>query len=340
MYQLSELLSINRGAHLIKLGGEWRPSQSNRLEKFQGDPTITFGNTFTTNAAADLLLGLPQQFIQASASQIQPHGAEYALFAQDDWKVSSRLTLNLGVRWEPYIPFAEINNHVAGLIYPGHQSTVFPTAPLGLVFPGDAGVPSAEIRNKWKNFGPRVGFAWDPAGNAHTSVRGGYGIFYDPFKLQGYTASGPPYLVSLTANNPAGGLLNPYLGFTNAFPFTPPATAQERANFQFPLPISQATYDTNFRNGISQQWNLSVQHQFWQTWLATVAYVGNKGDHLYAQYEGNPGHLRRAGRQCGPAPRQPELLIDQHQCQHRQLDLSCSAVDAQQAALPLGDVAG
>jgi hypothetical protein len=288
MYQLSELLSLNRGAHLLKLGGEWRPSQVNRFEEFQGDPSVTFGNTFTTNAAADLLLGLPQQFVQASASQIQPHGAEYALFFQDDWKVSSRLTVNLGMRWEPYIPFADLGGRVAGLIRPGQQSVVFPAAPNGLVFPGDPGVSNAEISNKWGNFGPRAGFAWDPTGHARTSIRGGYGIFYDPFKLQGYTASGPPFAFNTTVNNPPGGLLNPYLSFTNPYPFTPPQTAQQKAAFVFPLPISQATYDNDFRNGISQQWNISVQHQFWQTLVGTIAYVGSKGNHLYTQYEGNP----------------------------------------------------
>jgi hypothetical protein len=150
-------------------------------------------------------------------------------------------------------------------------------------------MPRAGIENSWTNFGPRFGFAWDPKGNARTSIRGGWGLYNGDYRMQGYSRQGPAYRLDLTINNPPGGLANPYGSSGSPWPYKPPTTPEERATFKFNLPATTSFMDPTFRSPLIQQWNVSVQRQFRRDWLATVAYVGTKGNHLFNQTEYNPG---------------------------------------------------
>ncbi len=289
-YQISEMISWTRGTHFLKFGGEVRRSILDLQELFRGDPYLRFGNQWTGEAAADLLLGLPTQYEQIAEAANKPRVLELGFFAQDDWKATRRLTLNLGMRWDPWFPFIDVVDKFAQ-VWPGRQSQKFPTAPAGILFPGDPGTTRSMLHTAWGNLGPRFGFAYDLFGNGKSSVRGGYGIFYSQVRQQANNqiATNQPFSLKLTVNNPVGGINDPYQGIGNPFPFVAPTSAQESQKYKWVTPLTVTQWNPDFRNAVAQQWNLSVQNEFFGSWIGTLAYVGSKGNHLFMSAEANPG---------------------------------------------------
>lgn len=287
--QFSDTLSLNRGAHFIRFGGEARRSILDLEELFQIDPQLRFRATFTGDAGADFLLGRPTTFTQIAENSNRPRTTELAAFFQDDWKVSGHLTLNLGMRWDPYFPFSDLDNTFSQVRL-GQESALFPSAPLGILFSGDPAIPAATIDHQLGNFGPRFGFALDPRGSGKLSIRGGYGIFYSQIRQQGnnQVSTNQPFSIKLSANNPSQGVNNPYADVGNPFPFTPPNSASARAAYKFITPLTITEWDPNFRDAIAQQWNINVQRQLFDTYLVTIAYVGSKGNHLFRTNQLNP----------------------------------------------------
>jgi hypothetical protein len=194
------------------------------------------------------------------------------------------------VRWDPWFPFRDELNKFAQ-IRPGQKSQVFPTAPVGIVFPGDPGTTASLLRRRMGNIAPRFGFAIDPTGNGRSSIRGGYGLFYSQVRQQANNqiSTNQPFSLKLTINNPAGGVLDPYRGIGDPFPFVPPATEAEKASYRWVVPLTVTQWNPDFRNAIMQQWNFNLQRQFFSSWVATAAYVGSKGNHLFMTSELNPG---------------------------------------------------
>jgi len=295
-FQFSEALSWNLGAHYLRVGADVRRNVLRLQENFQTDPGVTFQATFTGNAAADLLLGRPTNFTQIAPDSNRPRTTEIAAYIQDDWKATRRLTLNLGLRWDPFFPFSDPDNRFAQVRF-GQQSTIFPQAPLGYVFPGDKGVPAATYNNQWNDWGPRFGFAFDPTGKGKTSIRGGYGIFYSQIRQQANNqiSNNQPFSIKLTVQNPSGGLERPYADTGNPFPFYAPRTPQEIAAYKFLLPLNVTQWNPDMRNAISQQWNFTLQREI-KGWVGTAAYVGSKGNHLFVQNELNPAVYGAPGR--------------------------------------------
>jgi Carboxypeptidase regulatory-like domain len=296
-FQFSDGINWTLGSHFLKIGADFRRNLLTLQEDFQTDPALVFNGYASGNAAADLLLGLPNQFTQIAPDANRPRNLEVGAYIQDDWKISQRLTVNLGMRWDPFFPNSDPDGRFAQF-RAGLQSTRFAGAPVGYVFPGDPGVPQATIKNRVADFGPRFGFAWDPFGKGHTSVRGGYGMFFSQVRQQANNqiSNNQPFSLKLTVNQPSGGLNNPYADSGNPFPFRSPTTPQETAAYKFLLPLNITQWDPNFRNAIIQQWNFTLQHQFFGSWIATAAYVGNKGNHLFLQQELNPAIFGAPGR--------------------------------------------
>jgi hypothetical protein len=295
-YQFTEMLSWTTGSHFIKVGGDVRRSVLNLQELFRGDPFVRFGNVWTGEAAADLMLGLPLQYEQIAEAANKPRTLEMGFFIQDDWKIHRRLTLNLGVRWDPWFPFIDELDKFAQ-VWPGVQSQKFPSAPKGVLFPGDPGTTRSMLQTSYGNVGPRFGFAHDLTGDGKTSLRGGYGLFYSQVRQQANNqiATNQPFSLKLTVNNPAGGVNSPYQGVGNPFPFEAPSNAQEAQNYKWVLPLTITQWNPNFRNATQQQWNLNLQREFFSSWIGTVAYVGSKGNHLFMSAEANPGIFGRPG---------------------------------------------
>ncbi len=296
-YHVRDEMSMNRRSHLIKFGGEWRYDEVDRRERFQGDPAIAFRGAITNDSMADFMIGRPDSINQNSGAESYPVGKEISMFIQDDWKLARRLTVNLGLRWDPFLPPPD-KRGTGAVFRPGQQSTFFPKAPVGLVYWGkDPGVPlKYGFGNKWNSWSPRIGFAFDPTGSGKSSVRGGYGVFYGSRSLQNLGGGGPGFVLTTNLNPVPGGLADPYQTIGgNPYPFTPPRTEQERQNYNFVRPVSVGGWDAGFRNAIVQQWNFSLQRQFWQSWVGTVAYVASKGNHVETTRQINPGVFTRPG---------------------------------------------
>jgi outer membrane receptor protein involved in Fe transport len=291
-YNFADDLTWTRGNHQLMFGGSVTRSILDLQELFRGDPFVQFRNNFTSDALADFLLGRPSQVEQIAEDANNPRTWEIGLYAQDDWKALPRLTLNLGLRWEPYLPFTDTLDRFSQF-RSGAQSTVFPTAPRGNIFPRDAGIPRSMIKSRYGNFAPRFGFAWDLFGNGKTSVRGGYGIFYSQIRQQAHNqiSTNQPFSIKLTINDLPQGLDNPYASTGNPFPFELP-TGDAAKNYRFIKPVQLTMWDPDFRNAVVQQWNMSIQQEFFSSYVFTAAYVGSKGNHLFMLQEINPA---RAG---------------------------------------------
>lgn len=240
---------------------------------------FVFDGTITKNQMADFLLGLPVSFSQSSLQREIGRYYVPAFYAQDNWKVTRRLTLNLGLRWEIFMPWRSDDGALV-LFKPGVQSRTFPTAPAGMVYQND---PQYDYNTDGLNLGPRIGFAWDVFGNGRTSVRGGYAVSYDGAVAEGFVATNQPFTLQRTESNP-GPLSNPYANSRNPFPYNVDPSAA-----RFDLPASMdGNMVTPFRAAYTQNLSLILQRQWRTNWMAQAAYIGNLGRRLQARSEANP----------------------------------------------------
>ena len=288
-FQWTDQLSYTRGAHMLKFGGEVRTTHSDRVTANLTDPQFTFDGSLTKNAFSDFILGLPAKMQQGSLRQNQGRDQAFSLFAQDDYKIRKKLTLSFGLRLEPFFPIYDAGDQIS-VFRPGQRSTLYPNAPPGLLYAGDPGVARGGVASQWKNFAPRVGFAWSPSKNSRTSIRGAYGVFWDTpdyYELTGF-ANTLPFSYQVTVNQPFS-FSDPYHGIVNPIPYKPPATQQARQALVYPLdtPIGESV-DPNLTNAYVQQWNFNIQQEVVQHIVLTAAYVGSKSTHLPIQRELNP----------------------------------------------------
>ena len=285
-YSVSDVFRHTIARHDISIGFAYQYQTLFKNYKWLLDPAMSFAGTYTGYGVADFFLGLPSQVEQnAFGQQGNQYMPVYGAFVQDDIHVTSRLTVNVGLRYDPYIPYVDEANRMS-LFHPGQQSIVYPNAPLGLVFPGDPGVPRGGSSPNLKNFSPRVGFAWSPFGSTKTSIRSGYGVFFDSAPMSALTnefQNVPPYGTQLILHPPPGNFDNPYAG-NNPFPLPFPPTR----NSVFPTTgLSAATFAPNFRTPYLQAWNLSVERELLPNWLLRVAYAGSKGTALLQSWNEN-----------------------------------------------------
>ncbi|MBS1851171.1 MAG: TonB-dependent receptor [Acidobacteria bacterium] len=278
-FDYSGALSWVHGRHEMKFGGGFQHMQINVLQGIGTNGFFVFAPfPVVPNAFASFLFGQPVFFLQGRGDFSRGiRGHSFNAYAQDTYKVTQRLTLNYGLRYEMPSPYTEIHNRQT-LWIPGRQSTVMPDAPPGLLYPGDAGVPGGLIPTFRKGFAPRVGFAWDPTGSSKWLVTSAYGLFYEPY----YTGQGgplqapisaPPYLQTLQISLP---------NFADPFNGNPPL------NGQYATPLTNLTLAPNIPLPYAQDWDFNVQRSLGANLLLQVGYVGTKGTKLPRFVEANP----------------------------------------------------
>ena len=259
----------------------------------------------TGDPGADFLLGLPDQYVQANGSVINARSREYYSYFQDEFKIRPNFTLTYGVGWDIETPYENLyySGRDVNAFRPGQQSTVFPTAPVGVLWPGDKGIDSTGgVRTPLHDFAPRLGIAWSPGGSGKWSVHAGFGMYYNRSEeeLALQNLSTPPFSVTSFGVGGIGGspsLANPYTGWcgatpvacssANPFPYSapPPGSA---VDFSAIEPMTLNVLSPNFGVPVSENYNLTVERQLSGTTTVSVAYVGNVAHHLEGVYELNP----------------------------------------------------
>jgi hypothetical protein len=304
-YQLSDDLTLVRGAHQFAFGGSIAHWKSLSLANVRSPGQLAIDGTQTGLGLADFLTGRMgvNALIQAAPNTLDMAQTYIGLYAQDTWRVGAKLTINAGVRWEPFFPQQLLN----GAVYQFDQarfnqnvkSTVFPKAPAGLYFPGDPGFPTkAGMNTQWGNLGPRVGVTWDPKGDGRTSVRASYGRSYEFVNAQFHlnTSVAPPWGSEIRINSPSGGLDNPFInssGQTNIFPVTFDQNAPFSLNGPF-LSLSNDMASTHV-----DQWNVTLERQITPAWFASAGYLGSKTSNIWESTPLNNAVFQNVG---GAAP--------------------------------------
>ncbi len=306
-YEISETLSWIKGSHSMRMGGVITPfTRFDSSTGYQEEPLFNFNGSATGNAFADFLLGDVNTFTQTAGKAKFTRGTQFNAFFQDTWRVAPRLSLNLGLRWDPFLPYSDpVAQQVGGYI-PGFQSQRFPNAPVGLAFAGDPGFPSAGMDSNLGNFAPRAGFSWAAIQGAHpTTVRGGFGIFYEmPFvKLYNNFVQNAPFSPSVTLFGTS--LSDPYGSAGVANPFPPFAPVHPNADTSFVLPLQYQFFDPHWHVGRVNAFNFTIEHQFKADLVARVAYVGTQGRDLQYFEEQNPAIYKPGATVANTDARRP-----------------------------------
>jgi hypothetical protein len=372
-FHASDSVSVVHRAHLLKFGVDVRRQRFDQTLFYNTNGSFQFTGGGSNevgggNLMPEYLLGLPTSFTQGSSQAENIRSTALGLFAQDAWSIAPTVTLNLGLRWELTTPMRDTRNRVQ-TFRPGQATQVFPcrldgsgalaetfgsTAcdpgsagesvfPLGLVVPGDAGVPGGLTATYYKSLAPRLGLAWSPSGGpgwlrtlyggaGRTSIRMGWGLFYNPIEqlvLEQFSAE-PPFGGSTSLSNPM--FNTPFQqqnGSVNANPFhgVLNPTRGDAVDWSVFRPIELfGQFQPAMRTQYSVSYNLTIQRQVRKDLLIQFGYVGSQGHRLLATYDLNYGHAQPcldlnqlseltgdASLACGPFSADSAYTIAAHQ---------------------------
>jgi len=291
IHQLNDDVSLIRGTHQFAFGGNYVRATFREITHFVDAGTMTFNGQVSGNGMADFFLGNLNTFLQGTPNNHALTQNYFALYLADVWRLRPRLTVNYGLRWEPFFPQVMSNgaayNFDMNRFLQGTKSTVYTGAPAGLYYPGDAGFPDTSgLYTQWGDFSEHVGLAWDVTGNGRTSVRASFAKTHDFVNADWREdASGaPPWgeRISLTGLN----LQNPWSGFPGGNPFPVPPLSSTTAVFTPYGAFLTPPYDIKIP--YTMTWNASLQRQVSTDWLLSASYIGTRTVHLWTQRALNP----------------------------------------------------
>ena len=294
-YAISDDLTMVRGDHQWAFGASVGFSDWKTNSNVRSPGTFSFNGSATGLPLADFLLGSVFEFRQSTPFTLDIKQKYFGLYAQDTWRLSPNMTMNYGVRWEPWFPQqhqqSQIYNFDINRFQAGQRSTTFPQAPPGLSYPGDEGFPTkAGMFTEWLNLQPRVGVSWDPTGDGRTSVRAGYGMNSNFIAGEFYfdAAQAPPFgLEQRLINLPAGSLDDPWRAANRANPY--PITPGRVGEFPPYALLLAVPYDLETTRVHS--WNVGVQQQVGENMGLSASYLGNYLTNVWGDVTGNPGTL-------------------------------------------------
>jgi hypothetical protein len=283
-YRTGDTLRWFRGRHSVSIGGEFSRNEYFGRGDSANQGTFAFDGSITKNAFADYLIGRPAQLDQSSPYDRLLKGWDWFAFIQDDLRLSSRLTVNAGLRYQWFNPYKVIFNRV-NTFRPGTQSTVVPNAPPDLLFPGDPGVTNRLFSADKANFAPRLGLAWDPFGNGRLGIRAGYGLFFEDQRTDPwiYPAVNQPFVIRKTIFDPYS-FTDPYHGQDDPFPYiyTP-----QSARFSYPMGLTTVSAPV-VRLPYVHHLSFSVEKSLPANSVLKVGYSGKLAHNLLRMNEINP----------------------------------------------------
>ncbi len=295
VYQVSDDLSRVWGRHQVGVGANIQYAYFDGWDYAGSNGTFTFNGSNTGLALSDFLLGQMSSFGHSSPNINTNHQWYVGLYSQDAWRATDRVTLNLGLRWDPYLGTVWENGTISNFSMDNFRnlvrSTSFPNAPAGLLFPGDAGFPpgTTGTNRQWLNLSPRIGAAWDLRGDGRTAVRSSYAVNYDfPGGAYQQSASNvPPFnnRVSVSGNIP---FADPYATIPGGPP-QHPVQIPAPSNAVFPLLAPYSSIDPDTNSIRVQAWNATVEQQIGADWQVAASYLGSYIDRIWGRGQVNQG---------------------------------------------------
>ncbi len=278
-YNLSDNVHYIRGRHELSMGFDYLKMRIDLINTYRQNGNFRFrGTGFSGNALSDFFVGKVDRFIQGGGEYAARRGTLASGYFQDNFRVNRQLTLNLGLRYDPFVPFGDELGRTE-CFRPGQKSTRFPNAPVGYIYAGDEGCPAGGSQSHFKLFAPRIGFSYDLTGHGTTVVRGGYGMFYQPPFVEAFNNMVDSAPFSPQFYRYGVDFMDPFKGIRNPFPdeYGP---KQPTKDVKFELPMAAVSYSNAWTPGQIQSWNLTLEHQLRPDLLLRGAYVGSKGAHL------------------------------------------------------------
>ena len=290
--QISDDLTMVRGNHQLAFGGDAAYWRMDFLTHARSGGNWTFNGQLLGLGLADFLMGRVARLEHGGPGALPMDQWHIGIYGQDTWRMTSRVTLNAGLRWEPYFGQNILNNAISNFSLDNFRknvkSTVFLKAPAGLIYPGDAGYPKGQsgLNKQWMNFSPRVGLAWDVDGDGRTAVRSSYGLAYDfpTAEYHNINAQAPPFGNRSLVEDPTGLFDDPYRQIGGD-----PHPIITNANTEYIPAGAFGAIDPDINSPRVQSWNVTFEQQLGTNWGASVSYLGSHSDRLWYQVALNPG---------------------------------------------------
>jgi hypothetical protein len=317
--------------HTLSAGANLMHQFAEEYTQYPTQPIVKFNGNYTNSGLADFLLGYMSSYEQGAGEIADVAGWQFAPYIQDEYRMRPNLTLNVGLRWDPNYAPTSAGGRGAAFVA-GQQSSVFPNAPLGLIFPGDRGMTSTLMNDSTGYWEPRLGVAWQPKGLPHTVVHAGFGLFTGPLEYSSYnhaadiapfsplftinggntTCAGGPCVPNtnqtftvnqsngpMNFDNPwaspaAAGVAGP--GGTSPFPPFTSVSYKPATNSPIATPVTvDQSFARSFKLGITQSWNVSVEQQIGANMVARLAYVASESYHQTDAIDENAGIYANGG---------------------------------------------